>query len=728
MAILKILLMRRALSLGLIAWLGFAEPAAVLTKADEKVLARKSWWSFRPPVRPAVPAIADPWVRTPIDAFILKSLREKSWSPSPELPRAQLIRRITLDVTGLPPTPAEVEAFVADRSANAYEKLVDRLLASDAYGERWGQKWLDVVRYADTNGFELDLDRTHAWRYRDYVIKSFQQNKPYDRFLKEQLAGDEIWPGNHEALVATGFLRAGPEHLVGGNTDKEMDRQEVLVEMTAAVGGAFLGLTMNCARCHNHKFDPILQADYYQLQAIFAGAKGADVPIVTPAEKAAAEAAIKAHEARVKPIKDQIAAIEKPYRDKLKAEKRLLLEPKFLAALDKPKEQRSEEEKVLAKNAESQTNSTWDEVVNRIGEPDKSRRIALRRQMHELDLAAPPPVAAAYGVENMEQAPVTHILKVGDHKMKLAPVPPALPMAFANRVEVPAGVAGRRKALAEWLASPEHPLAARVMVNRIWQSRMGAGLVRTMNDFGALGERPTHPQLLDWLATEFVAKGWDVKAIDRMILLSSVYRQARTLNAEKMKTDPDNKLYWRAHRRRMDSEMLRDNLLALSGELNRKAGGPPVRVPIEPELYELIFTEAEPDNLWPLSKDTTEFSRRSIYLLNKRTVRLPMMTNFDQPDAMSSCPQRASSTHALQSLSLMNSAFAQDRAKAFAARLEGSCGKNQACQLKTAYQLAMARTPRSAEIALAEKFFVQGGKLEEFCLALMNRNEFVYLP
>ena len=728
MAILKAISMYRVVSLGLIALLGLAEPAAELTKADERVLARKSWWSFRPPTRPEVPALKDPWVRTPIDAFILQGLREKGWLPSSGLSRGQLIRRVSLDVTGLPPTPAEVSAFVADRSPQAYEHLVDRLLASDAYGERWGQKWLDVVRYADTNGFELDLDRAQAWRYRDYVIRSFNESKPYDQFVKEQIAGDEIWPGNHQARIATGFLRAGPEHLVGGNTDKEMDRQEVLVEMTAAVGGAFLGLTMNCARCHNHKFDPILQADYYQLQAIFAGAKGADVEIVTAAEKAAAEALLKAHEARVKPIKEAIEAIEKPYREQLKAEKKLLLEPHLRALLDKPKEQRTEAEKVLAKNAESQTNSTWDEVVNRIGEPDKSRRMALRRRMHELDRDAPAPVAAAYGVENMEEAPVTHILKVGDHKMKLAPVLPALPMAFANRLPVPLGVPGRRTALAEWLVSPEHPLTARVMANRIWQARMGAGLVRTMNDFGALGERPTHPALLDWLATEFVAQGWNVKAMDRLILLSSVYRQAGTLDAVKMKTDPDNRLYWRAHRRRMDSEMLRDNLLALSGELNRKAGGPAVRVPIEPELYELIFTEAEPDNLWPLPKDVTEFNRRSIYLLNKRTVRLPMMTNFDQPDAMSSCPQRASSTHALQSLSLMNSGFAQDRAKAFAARLTAGCGASETCRVKSAYELAVGRAPRPAEATLARDFFWQGGKLEEFCLALMNRNEFVYVP
>ena len=728
MAILKAISMYRVVSLGLIALLGLAEPAAELTKADERVLSRKSWWSFRPPARPEVPAIKDPWVRTPIDAFILQGLREKGWTPSASLPPRQLIRRLSLDVTGLPPTPAEVAAFVADRSPQAYEHLVDRLLASDAYGERWGQKWLDVVRYADTNGFELDLDRAQAWRYRDYVIRSFNESKPYDQFVKEQIAGDEIWPGNHQARIATGFLRAGPEHLVGGNTDKEMDRQEVLVEMTAAVGGAFLGLTMNCARCHNHKFDPILQADYYQLQAIFAGAKGADVEIVTAAEKAAAEALLKTHEARAKPIKEAIEAIEKPYRAQLKAEKKLLLEPHLRALLDKPKEQRTAAENVLAKNAESQTNSTWDEVVNRIGEPDKSRRIALRRRMHELDRDAPAPVAAAYGVENMEEAPVTHILKVGDHKMKLAPVLPGLPMAFANRLPVPSGVPGRRTALAEWLVSPEHPLTARVMANRIWQARMGAGLVRTMNDFGALGERPTHPALLDWLATEFVTQGWNVKAMDRLILLSSVYRQAGTLDALKMKTDLDNRLYWRAHRRRMDSEMLRDNLLALSGELNRKAGGPAVRVPIEPELYELIFTEAEPDNLWPLPRDVTEFSRRSIYLLNKRTVRLPMMTNFDQPDAMSSCPQRASSTHALQSLSLMNSGFAQDRAKAFAARLTVACGLNEACRVKSAYELALARIPRPAEATLAREFFGQGGKLEEFCLALMNRNEFVYVP
>lgn len=683
--------------------------AEVDPKERASVTARKNFWSFRKPVRPDVPPVASPWVRTPIDAFILEALRAKQLTPSPELGRAALLRRVTLDLTGLPPLPAEVTAFLADKSPGAYDKAVDRLMASPHYGERWAQRWLDVARYADTNGYELDAERPHAWRYRDYVVHSFNANKPFDRFLREQIAGDELYPGDADALVATGFHRAGPIHLVGGNQDEEMNRQEVLTEMTAGVSGVFLGLTVGCAKCHNHKFDPILQSDYYRLQATLGATEGKDTVFAAKEDQARYEEAKKTWDARIKEVENAIKDIEKPYRDKLRAERKAGLAPELKSALDVPKDQRTEEQKILAKDAESQSNPSWDDVLALVEGEERVRRTALRKKLHDIEAEEPAPPGTAYAVANMEKAPPTHILKIGDHRMKLGIVEPGVPLVLAlaqgRAQELTTAPGGRRSELAEWLASPDHPLTARVFVNRMWQFRMGRGIVRTPNDFGTLGERPTHPKLLDWLATELIARNWDIKAIDRLIVTSSAYRQSAGTN-----------------RRRLEGEAIRDSILSVTGQLNLKAGGPPIKTPIEPEIYDLIFTEYEPDNLWPLPKDKTEMNRRSIYLLNKRTVRLPMLANFDQPDAMTSCAVRPVSTHALQALSMMNSDFMQEQSKAFAARLKA------VDKVGDAYRLALARGPRPEERRMAKEFFAKGGKLQEFCLALINRNEFVYIP
>jgi predicted ribosomally synthesized peptide with SipW-like signal peptide len=710
--------------------LGIAGTLAAWNSKEEAFIgSRRNWWAFQKPVRAQVPDAKDSWVKTPIDAFLLQAMTEKKLRPSPALDRNHLIRRVTLDLTGLPATPEQVDAFVRDRSPNAYEKVVDRLLASPQYGERWALKWLDVVRYADTNGYELDAVRTHAWRYRDYVVAAFNADKPYDRFVKEQLAGDELYPNNDEALIATGFHRAGPIHLVSGNQDEEMNRQEVLTEYANGVASVFLGLTVGCAKCHNHKFDPILQADYYRLQAVFGATQGKDVVIATAEERAAYEKAHHEYEVKLKSIEDRIKDIEKPYRERITAEKKTKLEPKLLEALAIPKDKRTPEQQVLAKNAQVQTSATWDEVVATLTTADRDARAVLRRKMHELELTEPEPPRTAYAVQNEGSADDTHILKVGDPHQKLERVTPGFPTVLApDNGNVTIDACSRRTALANWLASPEHPLTARVMVNRIWQFRMGRGLVRTPNDFGRLGERPTNPQLLDWLATEFVAKKWSVKAIDRMIVLSSAYQQASADDEAKAQIDPENKLYWRAHQRRLEGEAIRDCALAVSGELNPKMGGRPVRVPIEKEVYDLIFSEDEPDNLWPLVPDTREYNRRTIYLLNKRTVRLPMLLNFDQPDNMTSCPVRPTSTHALQALSLINSDFMHQQSIAFAKRLDGDCGTGRDCKVRRAYQLALARTPKQSEVKMARDFFARGGLMEDFCLALLNRNEFVYVP
>ncbi len=667
--------------------------ARVDPKEEALVAKRRGFWSFQAPKR----AETSKGVH-PVDA--LEPAKRGA------LERRALARRVTLDLTGLPPTLAEVEAFVNDKSPKAYEKLLDRLMASNAYAERWAQKWLDVVRYADTNGFELDAERPHAWRYRDYVIRSFVANKPYDRFLKEQLAGDELYPGSAEALVGTGFLRAGPRHVVGGNQDEEQNRQEDLMEMTHSVTTAFMGLTVGCARCHNHKFDPILQADYYRLQAILASTDMREVQIASAEEARAADEAAERHRLRLKPIVDEIQTIEKPFEEQFREAKKKELEPVYRAILDLPKSEiKTEEQKRLRKEAMRQISPTWDEVVNLIPADLKAKRAALRQRMHEIDLEAPAPAAHAYGVWTVTKAPATHILKVGDHKKKLDVVEPGLPLVLAPDLgKLSTEARGRRAALANWLSSGEHPLTARVMVNRMWGFRMGKAIVATQNDFGALGARPTNVKLLDWLATELVASGWNLRHIDRLILTSASYRQEA------------------AQRRRMDAETLRDSILAVAGTLNSKMYGVPVKTPIEPEIYDIIFTEAEPDNLWPLPKDRAEMYRRSIYLLNRRTIRLPLLNNFDQPDTMSSCPERPVSTHALQSLSMLNSDFVQEQARAFAKRL------TQGDAVERAYALALTRKPTEKERQMAQDFFAQGGTIEDFALAILNRNDFVYLP
>jgi hypothetical protein len=710
--------------------LGAAGLMCAQNAADDAFIGgRGKYWAFQKVVRPPVPPLRDRWVRNPIDAFILQGLRQKRLEPSAALDRNRLIRRVTYDLTGLPPTIAEVDAFLKDKSPDAYEKVVDRLLATPAYGERWASKWLDVVRYADTNGFELDLERHHAWRYRDYVIRSFSADKPNDRFVQEQIAGDEMFPGDRDALVATGYLRAGSEHLVAGNIDPEESRQEVLTEIATNVGQTFLGMTINCARCHNHKFDPILQRDFYALQAVFAGAKGKDVEIANADEKAAWQTADKAYKERLSPVQDGLKALAKPFEQKLREARRRQLDPKLLAALDIPKDKRTAEQKRLASDAEAQINPAWDEIVAEMPPPVLAERAKLRERLHEVQATAPDALAAAYAFVNTgETAPQSYMLRLGDPHSRLDAVEPGVPAVIRAGYQVPSTSPGRRSAFANWLVSADNPLTARVMANRIWQFRIGEGLVRTPNDFGLMGDKPESHALLDWLAAEFVAAKWSVKAIDRLIVTSSAYQQSSAVDAAKAKVDPQNRLMSRMNRKRFDAEMIRDAALAVAGVLNPEIGGRPVRIPIEPEVYDLIFTEYERDGLWPVSPDKNVQNRRGIYLFNKRSVRLPLLSAFDQPDTITSCPVRPVSTHALQALTLFNSGFMQEVSQSFAARLESSCGTDRTCQVEQAWKLSLARPPRSQETRLAQEFFRSGGTLPDFCLALFNRNEVLYVP
>jgi hypothetical protein len=704
-------------------------PGAPADQESVFIGSRGKYWAFQKVVRPAVPDVHDPWIRNPIDAFILESLRQKNLAPSAALDRISLIRRVTYDLVGLPPTPSEIDAFLQDKSPDAYEKVVDRLLASPHYGERWATKWLDIARYADTNGFESDRDRPHAWRYRDYVIEAFNNDEPYDRFVQEQIAGDEMFPDSKKALIATGYLRAGSEHIVSGNIDPAESRQEVLTEIATNIGQTFLAMTVNCARCHNHKFDPILQSDYYRLEAIFAGAKAKDIEIATPQEKADWETASNAYKERLAPVKMALEELAKPYADKIRTEGKAKLEPKLLKAFNTPKDERTAEQKILAKNAQTQIDPTWDEVLARMSPADKDKRAALRAQLHDIELTQPDPLPMASAFVNTgEAAPQSYVLRMGDPKNPADPVDPAVPYVIKASFEIPKTSTGRRTALAEWLTAPENPLTARVMINRIWQFRMGQGLVRTPNDFGLMGDKPASKSLLNWLATEFVQRGWSIKAMDRMILLSSAYRQTSIPDTSKAAVDPDNRLFWRMNRKRFDAEMIRDAALSVAGTLNPKLGGRPVRIPIEPEVYNLIFTEGERDGLWPVNPDKNVQNRRGIYLYNKRQVRLPLFSAFDQPDAITSCPVRPVSTHALQALSLFNSDFMQEVSRSFAQRLQRECKNNKACAVRTSWRLTLSRLPRPEEMKLAKAYLDSGGPLQDFCLALLNRNEFIYVP
>jgi hypothetical protein len=770
------------------------EPA--LKKSD------RSHWAFQKPIRPRVPKVNNlSLAENPLDAFILARLEKAGLALAPAADRATLLRRLSYDLTGLPPAPAELQSFLQDRRPSAYARVVERLLASPHYGEHWALHWLDVVRFAESNGYEIDSERPDAWRYRDYVIRAFNEDKPYDCFVREQLAGDGMatggrgqvsgvrgqkkraWTADHCALtpdplllIASGFNRCGPVHLVTGNTDPEVNRQEVLTEMTGAVGSAFLGLTVACARCHNHKFDPVSQADYYRLQAFFAAAQPQEIDIASPQERADHARKTLAVSARLTPLRRLLAALDAPYQARLVDAKKKRLEVHYREALATDPKKRSPAQQKLAADAEILIKVTWDEIVAVLTPGDRKKRAQLRAQINALEAQLPPPIAHAWTVREEASPPPTYILKRGDPKQKGVIVEPAFPRVLSPSMAAPRGKRLNRIDLARWLTRPGHPLTARAMVNRIWQHHFGRGIVATPNDFGFRGEPPSHPELLDWLACEFVSHGWSVKKMHRLIVLSRTYRQAgrkkedrtpktkspvlfcpsRTTNRKAMRLDPDNRLLWHMPRQRLRGEALRDAALAVTGTLYGPMGGPAVRVPLEKEVYELIFTEGEPDGLWHVTTDARMHNRRSIYLFNKRNVRLPLFEAFDKPDTLTSCPVRPGSTFAPQALILMNGPFMQEQSQRFAARLLRECDCQTNALIERAYWLALSRPPRSQERALARHFLASqadflrdrlrsrqpvrwpvplpgdiepaaAAALVDFCLALLNCNEFVYV-
>jgi hypothetical protein len=611
-------------------------------------------WSLQPRRNPTIPRFAgaaeQQWVRTPVDALILDRLLKAGLKPAPEADRATLIRRLTFDLTGLPPTPEAVASFVADPAPDAYERLVDRLLASPQYGERWARHWLDVVRFAESEGFEYDRHRPGAWRYRDYVIRSFNDDKPYDRFVLEQLAGDELDPANHELLIAAGFHRLGPVRRNAGNQNVAFSRNEVLTELTDAIGASFLGLTVGCARCHDHKFDAISQRDYYRMQAFFAGIQEHDIVLADAKTQAEWNAHSTRVTTRIKKLQDALKELEGEQRQRVELE------------------------------------------------------------LKELQKEVRPPLPTISTVKNDAERTVIHVLHRGDPERPRDKVGPHVLSALApSTPELASDARNPRTALANWINEPNHPLTARVLVNRLWQYHFVRGIVSTPNDFGVNGDTPSHPELLDYLANEFISHGRHIKPIHRLILLSSVYRQSSAVRGG-------------FPRRRLDAEQVRDAMLSVSGQLNRKAGGPSVIVPVEADLVHLLYEPSQ----WTVTPDETEHNRRSIYLIAKRNLALPFNQVFDQPDPSTSCPRRVSSTHALQSLELLNGKLSNRLAAAFAERLIRECGDDHTRQVTRAYQLVASRPPSKAELAVALEF-LKDQSLKEFALALFNLNAFLYV-
>ena len=654
----------------------------------------RKWWAFLPIHEAEVPAPAFPSTGPhPIDRFIESKLASESLQPAPEAERRTLIRRVTLALTGLPPTPGEVDAFVANPAPNAYEQLVDRLLESPRYGERMARMWMDLVRYADSDGYRVDDYRPTAWRYRDYLIQSFNSNKPYDRFVQEQLAGDELFPGDPQALTATGYLRMWIYEY--NNRDVRTQWENILNDVTDTTGDVFLGLGMQCARCHDHKFDPILQRDYFALQSFFAGIlPRQDRPAATPVDKETYLWKLAKWEEKTLPIQRKIALIEGPHKAKAEKEAVIMFPEDIQELLRKSPETRSAQETQLAALAFRQVEYQWERLERRIKGEQREELSRLHKELGQFDSIKPTPLPSIMSVTDVGSiAPITKIPKKGTEVSPafltvLETDFPALP-APLNPPEQGFST-GRRSALAMWLTRTENPLTSRVMVNRVWQMHFKQGLAAFASDFGKLGEPPSHPELLDWLASQFMKDGWDLKQLHRTILKSAAYRRSAThpdMEAG-MQKDPTNRLLWRALPSRLEAEQIRDSVFSVSGELREDRGGSGVP-----------FSEA----------------RRSIYTRIMRNGRDPLTDAFDTPLWFASASSRDVTTTPIQSLLLINSPFMLQRGKAFADRiLRGAPGTSPAAialQISTAYQLAFGRRPTPEETRAAERFLARQQQL-----------------
>ncbi len=658
--------------------------------SDEPVPAIPSeHWSFQPlrPVTP--PGVKDAGqTRNPIDNFVIAALEQRGWAPAPAAGPRALLRRTHLDLTGLPPTPAEQDQFLADPSAAALDRVVDDLLARPAYGERWARHWLDVVRYADSNGYERDAEKPYVWRYRDYVINALNADKPFDRFVIEQLAGDELPDFSGETMIATSYLRLG--HWDDEPADPPTDLFDQLDDIVSTTAQAFLGLTLGCARCHDHKFEPLATRDYYSMVAIF-------------------------------------------------------------RPLERPRDGRTELAVPVGTRAELDALMERDREIERLTKCEPAMapdELAIRT--NQLRLATPDLPLAYLWREPSPHPPASFVMERGSATRPGDPVSPAVPAILVDNhqpVFPPAGdrTSRRRLGLARWLTESENPLTARVIVNRVWQKHFGHGLVRTPNDFGLMGDRPTHPELLDWLANWFVRDAhWSLKRLHRLILTSNTWRMSTQSNPEYAAVDPEDRLLWRMPYRRLQVEAIRDSMLAVSGQLNPKMYGPAMKPPIPAAAVE---ANTDRESSWTPS-DPGEWSRRSIYVYIKRGLVVPLLEVLDLADTVNSCPQRQVTTVAPQALSLFNGDFVNEQARQFADRLRQEAGPGRSGQIELAWRLALCRPPGPAEIAAMNTFCAQEASrliaeasaenrelvradaeqaaLVQMCRVILNLNEFVY--
>jgi hypothetical protein len=741
-------------ALAVFAALGSLAPAADLPAF------KNGNWPFHPPRRPAVPAVENKaWLANSIDAFILAALEARGLEPNVPSDKLTLLRRVTFDLTGLAPTLDEQRAFLADKSPDAYGKVVDRLLDSPRYGERWAQHWLDVVRFAETDGFKEDAFRPQAYRYRDYVIRAFNADLPYDRFIRQQLAGDELEPDNPEALVAAGLNRLYPDEY--NAADVRQRRQQIRDDLTEATGLAFLGLTIGCAACHDHKFDPISQVDYYRLQAFFAPMLPRDdVTLAGGGQKRRYERERAAWDEATRPIRADIDALLAPMRQAALSDGLQKFDPDVRPAVEKPASSRSALEEQLVFQMMKYLTPKLREIPAKLKGEDKERYEALERQLADFEHLKPEPLPLAMSVSDAAgPSPVTRRLAVGDYRKELEEVQPGFPAflgASEPRIVPPAGSesSGRRAALAEWLCRPDHPLTARVMVNRLWQHHFGRGIVATPNDFGAMGQPPSHPELLDWLAVEFVESGWSIKSMHRLMVTSATYRQSSRVeldslsHAKALELDRDNRLLWHARRRRLEGEAIRDVMLQLSARLGERMFGPSAR----PELPRGI----EAKSAWKPDEKAEDRNRRSIYIIAKRNFRYPLLDVFDLPDMHNSCPERPRTTTAPQALALLNGEFALEQAQFWSGRLLARHGNDLAALGRQAFAEAFTRAADDEELRAAERFLAEqaasvaqsrdatatatlpvpmptdmdparAAAAVDFCHALLNCNELLYV-
>lgn len=761
-----------------------AAPEPDLAGTDKDPLVKekdRQFWAFKTPVRPEPPTVkhADR-VRNPVDAFVLAKLESKGLSLSPEADRQTLIRRAYFDLTGLPPDPAEVKAFVADPDPQAYEKLIDKLLASPRYGERWARYWLDVAGYADSEGGKLsaDLPRPMAFRYRDYVIRSFNTDKPYDRFLMEQIAGDELADYEHagavteqlmDNLIATGFLRMAPDSTTEREVNFVDDRIDVIADEIETVSSSVMGLTIKCARCHSHKYDPLPQRDYYRFKAIFKGAydehdwvspltlekyglyfPGRYLPYVTPGATPVQLLEEQRHRELVnKNLEAEIKTIKSGWEDKLKnlkkgvVEKRIASQPKDLQEdlrklLATAPEKRDEIQKYLAEKFSAVLDVNTAELNADPAVARESEQIETKIKLLEYQMIPEPKIRALW--DRGTPSP-TYILRRGmptNFGPEVEPGPPAVLMtAKLTYQPTPpwsgSNKTGRRLAFAKWLVDPDHPLTSRVMVNRIWQHHFGTGLVKSVGNFGKTGTPPTNPELLDWLATEFIRQGWSIKQMQRLMMTSSTYRQSSTVSAEAARTDPENIFLSHMPLRRMDAEVLNDTLIYVAGRLDDTRYGP-----AEPVLLrdDGLVTPINTGKGW----------RRSIYIEQRRTEIPTLLENFDLPPMSPNCIDRPESTVSLQALYLMNNGMVRELAESLAERVGRDAGADPQKQVDRLYWLALSRAPSREEAQASLKTLLEirqlklqqnRGKLTdaeagtralaELCHTVINSAPFIYI-